>query len=380
MASCAATGPGRGEAAVEGVSDAMLLDASPLLTGNALQDLSSIDVLEMTREMTAFIDDNVPDGLSPLTRLKSLLNTVIGREEFELVYDGTTRTASETFEARGGNCLSFTNLFIAFARHLGLDASYQEVEIAPDWSLSGESFLLSQHVNVFIDFKQYNQRVVDFNFSYDPSIRYDFEFINEQKIISDARGRAHYFNNLGAESMLKGNDAPRVFSFLRESLAADDSFAAAWTNLGILYRREGYLDHAEAAYLRALNADATNMVAMSNLASLYEQMERFREAERFRERVTYHRMRNPYYRYALARNAAIDGDYASARKHLKYAISKRKNESRFHALMGVTYALEGERAAAQRWMSQAKELAGGEAEKNHYSLKLDRLMDLAVKH
>ena len=376
LASCATTGPGNGDLTFEDDGDTMLLDASPLIAGEKLLDLSSIDVLEMTPEMTAFVDEHVPTGLTPPTRLKILLRTVVGGDEFELVYDDSTRTASETFDARHGNCLSFTNLFIAFARHLGLNASYQEVEIDPDWSLTGESFLLNQHVNVFVNFRHSAERVVDFNFSYDPTIEYDYNRIYEKTVVSDARARAHYFNNLGAEFMLHGRDTPQVFSYFSESLSSDDSFAAAWTNLGILYRREGYPDYAEAAYLRALTADPDNMVAMSNLASLYEQMERAREAERYRERVTYHRMRNPYYRYALARNEAIEGNFSSARRHLRYAIGKRKTESRFHALMGVSYALDGNRAAAQRWMARATDLASSQAEKRHFSQKLDRLMSL----
>ncbi|NNK32177.1 MAG: hypothetical protein HKP02_03580, partial [Xanthomonadales bacterium] len=51
-------------------------------------------------------------------------------------------------------------------------------------------------------------------------------------------------------------------------------------------------------------------------------------------------------------------------------------ESRFHALMGVSYALDGNRAAAQRWMARATDLASNEAEKKHFSQKLDRLMSL----
>ena len=50
------------------------------------------------------------------------------------MYDEITRTASETFRARRGNCLSFSNMFVAMARDVGLDVQFQEVEIPPDWT------------------------------------------------------------------------------------------------------------------------------------------------------------------------------------------------------------------------------------------------------
>jgi len=351
----------------------MLLDSSPLAVGFELEDMSNIDMLELSPDIMDFVDRNVDMSLSPHGRLNDLLYAVLVDDNFELIYDDTTRTAQETFRERHGNCLSFTNMFVAMARHAGLDASYQEVEIPPDWSFTGQAFLLSQHVNVLVDFRHYSPRVVDFNVSYEPGINYDYNTIYEREVISDSRARAHYFNNIGAEHMLLSGDTHLALANFRESIKADETFSPAWINLGILYRRDGYVAYAEAAFLQALKFDNSSQVAMSNLANLFEEEGRIREAENYQNRVQVHRMRNPYYRYFLAQSDVINGDYAAAREHLEFAIKRRKDEDRFYFLMGISFAMSGDQIAAQEWMAKAKELAEN-GDKQHYQNKIDRLM------
>lgn len=358
----------------------MLLDDSPLAGGAEFPDLSSVDMIALTPEMISFVEEHVDASLSPPTKLQNLLYAVMGQDHFELIYDDSTRTASETFQARHGNCLSFTNMFVAMARHVGLDASYQEVEIAPEWSSSGQSFLLSQHVNVYVDFRgHYTPRVVDFNFSYESDIKMEFDLIYDHTVISDKRARAHYFNNMGVELMLYGGDTQLALANYRESLREDESFSPAWINLGILYRRDGYLEHAEAAYTQALAHDSSNLVAMSNLASLYEQRGQTQQAEYYRQQVRNHRMKNPYYRYSMAQIDVIEGNYQSARSHLKYAISRRDDESRFYMLMSISYAMSGDQEAARKWMVQAEERAELDSERQHFRHKLEMLMGLGTK-
>ena len=163
LAACSATGRRPAEPAAAEISVDMLLGASPLVARAEFEDLSAQDMLEVTSDMAAFLDRWVDDTLTEQSRLKSLLRSIIDEDRFELVYDDKTRTASETFRDRRGNCLSFTNMFVAMARYLELDASFQEVDIPPDWSTAGHALLLSEHVNVFIDLSQYTDRVVDFN-------------------------------------------------------------------------------------------------------------------------------------------------------------------------------------------------------------------------
>jgi Flp pilus assembly protein TadD len=364
LAACAAPA-GRSSLGSEHITTAMLFDASPLAAEAALPDVVREDILTVTPEMSAFLDEYIEPGQYDYSRLKRLLYALMGEGGFELVYDGRTGTAQETFRDRQGNCLSFTNLFVAMARHAGLDAHFQEVDIPADWSMVGESFLLSQHVNVFLDLGHDQTRIVDFNLL-------NFNTTYERRVVSDARARAHYYNNIGAEQMLSGESLEALANF-RASVLEDQTFAPAWINLGILHRREGYPAWAEAAYLQALAVDNYNLVAMSNIANLYEEQGLVEQAAAYRARVDSHRNRNPYYRYYLASEAFMHGDYDAAIEHAKYAIRKRDDEPRFYSLLSLSYLMSGDKVAARRWMAKAEAVSQKPSEQKKYGQKLDWL-------
>jgi tetratricopeptide (TPR) repeat protein len=347
------------------ISPETLLNGSPIAGAFEPGTVEDVDILELTPEMKAFLDARIRDRQGESDRLRALIYAVIVEGTFHLVYDETTRTAGETFQDQRGNCLSFTNMFIAMARYVGLEAHYQEVDVPPDWSLAGESFLLSKHVNAILELS-YGERIVDFNV-------YDFKISFDKNVISDKRGRAHYFNNLGVEYMLAADNARAVAHF-RQSLREDATFTPAWINLGILHRREGHPEYAEAAYLQALRTEKNNLVAMSNLANLYEAESLTEYAAVYKERVQAHRMQNPYYRYTLANEAFVSGDYRTAIEHLEFAISERQNEDRFLSLMSMSYLMLGDREAAQDWMKKAEAAASEDHNKQRYHHKLELLL------
>lgn len=374
MTACA-TQTSRSSLGQRAIEAGALLDSSPLAQGAETPDLSDVKLLDVTPEMAEFLDTYIIEGSAEHTRVRQLLFSVMGEGNFDLVYDETTRTAAETFRDHRGNCLSFTNLFVAMARHVGLDAYYQEIQIPPDWSTAGDALLLSLHVNVFLDMKHRTDRVVDFNSQVVHFYIHELKPNYKRRVISDERARAHYFNNIGVEHMLLGGDTLAALSNLQQSVREDGTFAPAWISLGILHRREGYPDYAEAALLQALKVDEFNLVAMSNLASLYEDEGITRQAEHYRRMVHKHRMKNPYYRYFLARNAVIDGDYRAAIDHLNHAIAKNDQEHRFFFLLSICYLMLGEKEESQRWMQKAEEVAGESPDGQRYHHKLEWLMD-----
>ncbi len=371
LAACAAPPPAPTQPARVSsgeVSAEQVVSASPLASLGSAINVSDVNMLEMSPAMHAFLDEYVDRDANQSERIAQLLKAVLGGDRFALAYDDSTRTAASTFENGRGNCLSFTNMFIAMAREIGLEASYQEVEIPPDWTISGQTFLISEHVNVLVEVRNALGRVVDFN-SYDTVV--DVE--TESRVITDARARAHYFNNIGVERMLAG-DTGLAYANFQQSVREDHNFASTWVNLGILHRREGYPNYAEAAYKEALRHDGDNLMAMSNLAHLYEDQGRSAEAERYLARVREHRMGNPFYRFRLANIAFEEGDYKSAIKNLKTAVRQKDDEDRFYYLLSLSYLMAGDRDEAQKWMEQAEEVAKKTDDQKRYSRKLELLM------
>jgi tetratricopeptide (TPR) repeat protein len=347
------------------LTDHSVLYESPLRARDGTVALRDANLLEVSPEMESFIDEYIGATNNHDEQLRRLTVALVNSGEFALVYDDSTRTASETFEARRGNCFSFTSLLVALARELGLEAHYQEVQIPPNWSMTGQAYVFSQHVNAYVDLLNGRTRVVDFN-------SYDYIVEHESAVISDRRAAAHFYNNIGAEHML-ADESAMAYAYFRESLLQDASFSPAWVNIGILHRRENLPRYAEASYLKALEADRDNLMAMSNLANLYQEMNQPDLAQEYLSRVRSHRMRNPYYRFHLAREAFAGGDYDSAIRDLKYAIGRRREESEFYSLLSLSYLMKGDRVAAKKWMERAKEVAARESDRNRYQQKLDVL-------
>jgi Flp pilus assembly protein TadD len=358
-----------------GTSGSVRITPDQLLAGDALgaaahSPVSAVeeqDVLAVSPEMREFLNKHVNRKGSDELKLDQLVSAIMDSKTFGVKYDTTTRTASETFRMRLGNCLSFSNMFVAMARDVGLHVQFQEVDIPPDWTLDKDTYVLNQHVDVRVDLRPGGARVVDFNIA-------DFRSSYEMRTIPDSRALSHYYNNIGVERMLGGDTASALWCFRKAIGEEDRRYSPAWTNLGTLYLRRGHPAHAEAAYLQALEANGEDLVAMSDLARLYERLGEAQRAAAYRKKVIRHRWLNPYYRYELAREAYRAKRYDAAIGHLKYAIRQRPREDQFCFLLSLSYLGKGDTRAAQRWMAKAEEVAAGDPLKRKYARKIDILL------
>jgi Flp pilus assembly protein TadD len=358
-----------------GGADGPRITADELLAGTALGAptgpttaiAAPAEILAVSGEMKAFLDKHVDRTAAGPLKLRLLVAAIVDTEAFGLTYDDTTRTAAETFHNRRGNCLSFSSMFVAMARELGLDAQFQEVDVPPDWTLDKDTYVLNQHVNVHVDLGMAGMKIVDFNIG-------DFKASYEMRQIADARALAHYYNNIGVVRMQAGDTFAALTCFRRAIADSDRKFSPAWSNLGTLYLRNGHTAHAEAAYLQALEAAPSDLVAMSDLARLYERLGDPKRAAAFRAQLVNHRRLNPYYRYELGRQAYAAHHYDEAIGHIKYAIHKRPKEDQFYFTLGLCYYQKGDMQAAQRWLARAQEVAATDPVKRRYASKIDNLV------
>ena len=329
--------------------------------------IESSEVLALSDEMRAFLRRHVNPGGTDVFRMQQLIDAMMGTTSFKLEYDENTRIAAETFRLQQGNCLSFTTLFVALARGTKLKADFQEVEIPPDWSTRKDVFVLNLHVNVIVRLGASGSRAIDFNIG-------DFKSTYEVETISDKRAIAHFFNNMGVERMQTGEIVEAVAFFRRAIVDGDGEFSPPWTNLGMLYRKRGYYEYAEVAYLEALRVNKGDDVAMSNLVSLYERNGDPEKLQTYRKKVDKHRLRNPHLRYSLARKAFSEGDYDAAIEHLKNATRRVKDKPEYYFLLGVCYFMQGDEEKARRWTAKAEKVAETDEEKSRYSNKVEALM------
>ena len=115
-----------------GIDDGVTITSSELLAGQPLggeQDQPTLvghdDVLALSPAMRDCLDKNVHQKATIGVRMNELIDAIINKDTFGLEFDGMTRTAAETFRLRRGNCLSVSSMFVAMARYVNLEASYQ---------------------------------------------------------------------------------------------------------------------------------------------------------------------------------------------------------------------------------------------------------------
>ena len=344
------------------------LSRSDLLSGMALglgagDYISATDTLAVNDDMRDFLARRIPAGAADQQKVELILGAIL-EDGLHLNYNNfKTLTAEEAFYQREGNCLSFTNLFVALAREAGVKADFQEVQVPPNWTMRGDTYMYNLHLNVLVNLPG-NEQVIDFDMS-----SYDNEY--NRRLISDDAALAQYHNNMGVHWLSEG-EIETAFQHMRVALELRPHTGYFWTNLGTVYRRGGHLPEAEAAYLTAID-QGLEPTAMSNLARLYSQIGQPELADYYRSRVEIYRGKNPYYLFHLAEEAYAQAEYSRAESLLRKAIHYREDEQEFYRLLGLSHLQQGDKAAAERRFRQAAELAKDPVERQRINHKLHLL-------
>lgn len=306
------------------------------------------EVFRVDDEIRAFITEEIGGTNNRQLKLTRLLAALERRGLESLDYSGTTtRTVSQTFDERVGNCLSYTMLFVSLARAADLDADYQIVKTPPVWSTVNDQIIISDHINAVV--RGAREYIVDFNLT-------QFKLDYQRRKIDDEQVLALYYSNVGAEALIE-EEYERSFVYLREAIRTNPDIPAPWANLGVLYSRLGRYEEAEAAYLHALEADPRDNSSLTNLAALYTATGNEAEAARYWDMIHRYQQRNPYYHYSQARQAYREERFEHALSAVTRAKRLARNVHEFHWLAGLAERALGREDRAERSFSRARKLA-----------------------
>ncbi|MEM7349626.1 MAG: tetratricopeptide repeat protein [Acidobacteriota bacterium] len=343
------------------------VDASPddVALGTRSSQPPAVDILQLNKKMADFLVRHVTLKSSSSHQVDDLMNAIFGRKGLNITYDSTaTMTARETFEARHGNCMSFTILFVAMARHIGLDAYFQEVSEVISWDRRGEVVVRNQHMVVEVEIEN-GRQTVDFL----PEAEKRYRAVRR---ISDERALAHYYNNLGVEALAAG-DYDLAQAYFGRSLEADPALSYALTNLGVAQRRLGDFPAAERSHLQALEIDKNESAAMTNLASFYLATGREAEAQPLLRRIDDDLKRNPFHHFKQGMANSRRGELTEAIRDFREAIRRMPEELEFHSALAEAYAETGERDKARVSFEKALSLAEDRKTRERLRKELSRL-------
>jgi Tfp pilus assembly protein PilF len=230
---------------------------------------SVVDPLSITEEMRDFARRHARTG-PPLEKLRRLNKALFYREEFKFEYDAmATFTAIEAFESRKGNCVAFTNLFIALARCVGVPVQAGLFRYAGKSERRGDLILVNSHLVAVYPHAR-GLTVYDFYRSREGAT-------GGLRLLGDLWIEAIYFNNKGVQSLREEN-VEESLGLFEVAITFAPEFSAAHANLGVARRRAGDIAGAFRAYRTALQIEPRDPAVLGNLAALYRSLGRGREA------------------------------------------------------------------------------------------------------
>ncbi|MGA8203982.1 MAG: hypothetical protein WB812_05645 [Woeseiaceae bacterium] len=319
----------------------------------ATATVDDISPLAMTPELRDFVHSAVEGTTDRQEQMLTLTRTIIGDDGLGLTYDpDATFTASEAFQSGTANCIGFSNLLIASARELGLNAQYELVSHWPDWDKVGNVLVASLHMRVV---SRVGGKHLIFDFYPDP-----IDSTYSAQPLSDDDALAHLLNNLAMAAMNRGEDA-RAYALMSKAIESSPRTAFIWSNLGLLLSRHHLDASAEAALREALLIDPEQLSALSNLQRLYLGQGRYEEARRLDSQLEGYRARNPYYHARLGQRAYEQGHFEDAVGHFKDAIHRKQDEPYFYVQLSRSYERLGESRSALRARHKAQALSNKKA-------------------
>ena len=303
------------------------------------------EILSVNDEMRSFLRRYVNPKSSDYSRLRELLTGMMQEGYLSLNYQiERTQSAAETFARKDGNCLSFTNLFVALARQIGLDVHFQLVDIPPRWHSQDTWVVFDKHINTIVPRLRVNglytrDYVVDFNIA-------DYLGNYDQRVIRDEQAIALMYSNLGVAQMRQGSHA-NALALFRAAYDLHPDIPGLWINIAVMHARLGHLNQAEVALHHALKLEKANPAALSNLAALYAARGEPDNTQTVEAWMRFYRDKNPYYYFNLAHRAYREKRFEEAFSLVKQALSIKKDEHQFHYLLALLHQHKGELSEAK---------------------------------
>ena len=329
------------------------------------------DVLKLSDAMRRYLLVDIADQIRTKGPQAGLVDALYRRAQLKLEYDAaSTKTASEAFDARAGNCLSLVIMTAALAHELKLSVRYQSAYMEEAWSRSGNLLFASGHVNITL-----GRRMLDAGTMRDLS-PWTIDFLPADEIrtlrvrdIDEKTVLAMYANNRAAEALARGR-LDDAYAWTAEALRKDPSFMNSYNTLGVIYLRHQNLALAERAFGYVLEREPKNTRALANLAETYARQDRVADADAMRARLAAIEAVPPFHFFNLGLDAARQSDWRTAREFFAREVARADYNHEFHFWLGLADWQLGDVKQASKHLQLAMDNSTTRGEHDLYAAKL----------
>jgi tetratricopeptide (TPR) repeat protein len=353
--------------------------AAPQLLQDSLfaapaQPIDKNAIFALSDDMRAYVSAEFGHLRAQEDPRRALLEA-LNKRSLKLSYDaGVTRNAAQAFAAKSGNCLSLVLMTAAFAKHLNLPYSYQNVHADALYSRSADLLLASGHVNLVLERLHH---LTQFHPAKRTELIVDFLPASElagqiSRHIDEATIVAMYLNNRAAEQLAAGQ-LDEAYHWAREAVLQDGGFAAAFNTLAVIYLRRQHLPQAEAALRTLLDLEPNNAAAWNNLVLVLQRSGRDAEAQLAQARLHDLQPVPPLHHFDMGRQALNAGDLQAARGHFARELRRQPFHPDVHFWAAITLLRLGEPKKAADHLQLAVDNSSSTSSHNLYAAKLAAL-------
>lgn len=276
----------------------------------------------------------------------------------------------EAYEKRLGNCLSFTMLLSTLAAELGIEIEYNQVDIPDTWDMDEAlGMVFYRHVNGMLEAVGKRQ-IFDLAMEI-----YDSGY--PQQRITQQETMAMFMNNR-AIGFLEKRDFEGAEHAARLAVSYGPKNPDLWVNLGVIKKRNGNVQLAEAAFLRAYEINRYSVVAVSNLERLYTEQGQLRKAAKFSKQAERARLSNPYIHYQKAIALYEKKQYKKAERSTNRAIILHNKDPRFFELKSMIAQQRGQYPKALKALQKAYLVSSGAQQRGKYAGKAELVTQNAI--
>jgi Flp pilus assembly protein TadD len=300
-------------------------------------------------QMIAFARQATADEKTIRGQVDALARAITARALLNVHYDaGSSITAREVFDNGRANCIAYTNLFVALARAIGLEALYADVTERSYYVRRASTIIHIGHICAAV---RDGPQVLLVDFSDESRLQY-----LGYRLIDDVEALANFEINQGIDfgGLLAMPDTPNQqlefsdadMDKFRVALLIKPGFGKALVNLGSAYLRRGQKDLAEERFRTAIRLNPEFAPGYTVLGSLLLAQGRVSDALELYKVAVSHQKNNPYLLQNLAMAQFRLRHYKDAARAARAAIraAKRQNESFAdpHHLLGIIAQIRGQ--------------------------------------
>lgn len=342
--------------------------------------LSADEIFAVSEPMKRYVEHDIAAQLRSRGPQKGLLDALYSKRQLRLEYDAErTRTASEAFEARAGNCLSLVIMTAALAKHLGMQVSFNNVYTDDTWTRNQDTYFASGHVNVTL-----GRRWLDSGArGTQPSWTIDFlppedRLGQRSREVGEATIVAMFMNNRAAESLAIG-ELNEAYAWARAAVLHEPAFLSAYNTLAVVYLRRGHAVEAERALAHVLQHDPQSTIAMSNMVRVQGALGRPEVARGLAARLARIDPEPPFHFFELGQAAMRRGDFVAARQWFAKEVARAPYQHEFHFWLAMADYQLGDIASARQQLDLALSTSTTRRNQQLYAAKLDHLKHLGVQ-